>query len=57
MTAKGLKPVTKATYFLISPAFGGRELDTEVLKWAIDLVEDNPKWRLSVQQHNFWKVR
>ncbi len=52
------KPVLKATHHLISPAF---QPDSTVLKedldWCIQLCKENPKWRLSVQQHKLWKVR
>lgn len=47
----------KADYYLISPAFSGDNLNDEDLGWCIRLVQENPKWRLSVQQHKFWGVR
>lgn len=52
------KPVVEAENYLISPAFGsdGR-IDPETLAWCIDLVKQNPTWRLSVQQHKLWKIR
>ena len=43
-------------YKLISPAFSGGALDSKTLHWCISLVKDNPEWRLSVQQHNLWKI-
>tara|TARA_R100000458_G_C8278525_1_gene254879 strand:+ start:906 stop:1520 length:615 start_codon:yes stop_codon:yes gene_type:complete len=51
------KPKIKAKVKIISPAFDAREVPRETLKWCIQLVKDNPEWRLSVQQHNQWKVR
>lgn len=51
------KTVVKADHFLISPAFDGMDVDPRTLQWCIDLVKNNPPWRLSVQQHKFWQVR
>lgn len=51
------RPVIKADYYLISPGFDSHELDRENLEWCIKLVKENPEWRLSMQQHNVWKVR
>lgn len=51
------KPAASAVHYLISPAFDGSELDQRTLKWCIDLIHENPEWRLSVQQHKGWKVR
>lgn len=49
--------ITNCTNFSISPAFEGNELDKETLQWCIDLVKQNPQWRLSVQQHKSLMVR
>jgi organic radical activating enzyme len=51
------KTVVKAQHHLISPAFNGPYLDKETLDWCVNLVKDNPPWRLSVQQHKCWVVR
>ena len=51
------KTVVEAEHYLISPAFNGLELDPTDLDWCIRLVKENPKWRLSLQQHKLWKVR
>ena len=51
------KTVVEAEFKLISPAFNGDLLDWKALEWCIQLVKENPEWRLSVQQHKFWKVR
>lgn len=51
------KTVVQANHYLISPGFDGSELDPRTLAWCIKLVKQNPKWRLSVQQHKAWKVR
>lgn len=49
------KPSCHAEWKVISPAFGA---DTRAnLTWCIELVRQNPEWRLSVQQHKLWSVR
>jgi 7-carboxy-7-deazaguanine synthase len=49
--------VVEADHYLISPAFSGSDYDRRTLDWCIQLVKDNPPWRLSMQQHKLWKVR
>jgi len=44
----------QAAHYLISPAFSGENLDPKTLAWCVGLVQSNPKWRLSVQQHKQW---
>ncbi len=51
------KPRCDALHRLISPAFDGNRLDERALSWCIQLVKENPEWRLSVQQHKTWNVR
>ena len=51
------KTVVEAPNRLISPAFRGLDTDTEALHWCIQLVKDNPAWRLSCQQHKWLNVR
>lgn len=42
----------------ISPAFeADGTLRRETLDWCIEMVQDHPRWRLSVQQHKLWGVR
>jgi 7-carboxy-7-deazaguanine synthase len=49
--------VVHAEHYLISPAFGPQGIDVRNLQWCINLVKDNPDWRLSVQQHKLWGIR
>jgi organic radical activating enzyme len=49
--------VVEADHYLISPAFAGDGLDPRALAWCLRLVEENPTWRLSIQQHKVWGVR
>ena len=51
------KPQCEAQHRLISPAFNGMDLDPAALSWCVDLVKQNPRWRLSVQLHKSWRVR
>lgn len=52
------KTTIKADHHLISPAFNADgTLDSATLNWCANLVKENPKWRLSVQQHKQWGVR
>ena len=49
--------VVEAEHHLLSPAFDGDQVDRRALAWCIRLVRENPRWRLSVQQHKLWQVR
>lgn len=49
--------IVTADHKLISPAFNQNHLDAKTLDWCIQLVRENPEWRLSVQQHKFWGIR
>ncbi len=50
-------PTCKADYYLISPAFDGNAVFKRTMDWCVNLVKENPTWRLSCQQHKFWSVR
>jgi organic radical activating enzyme len=45
------QPKLKADHYLISPLFSATNTDKETLQWCIQLVMDNPQWRLTVQHH------
>ncbi len=51
------KTVVQAKYYLISPAFNGLEPDRAAVDWCVQLVKENPQWRLSLQFHKFWRAR
>lgn len=51
------KPTCKATHQLVSPAFDGWTLDKRAVEWCLQLIKENPEWRLSMQQHKAWNVR
>lgn len=51
------KPTCYAEHKLISPAFDGSEPNVRAMNWCLELIKENPGWRLSVQLHKNWKVR
>jgi len=51
------KPACHATHQLISPAFNGLTIDRKALDWCLQLIKEDPSWRLSVQMHKAWSVR
>lgn len=51
------RTVVEADHYLLSPAFNGSQIDEAALAWCMQLIRDNPQWRLSVQQHKNWRVR
>lgn len=42
---------------LISPTACGDVFNESCIRWCIQLVKNNPDWRLSIQSHKFLKVR
>jgi organic radical activating enzyme len=51
------RTVVQATHYFISPAFDGSHLDNRTLEWCINLVKENPIWKLSLQLHKFMQIR
>ena len=49
-------PLITADNYYISPHSNGRELDAENLKHCINLCLQNPKWKLSIQNHKIWNI-
>lgn len=47
----------KADHYYISPEFNGDYMDVENVKHCIELVKENPGWKLSVQEHKLLKIR
>lgn len=50
------QPSIKADHYFVSPHSDGFEINSENLKYCIELCKQNPQWRLSIQQHKLWKV-
>lgn len=50
------QPKVKAHFYYLSPHSDGFNINSENLKHCIKLCQENPLWRLSVQQHKIWKV-
>jgi len=51
------RPRLKADHYYVSPEFDGDYPNEENIRHCIDLVKENPKWRLSIQEHKFLKIR
>ncbi len=52
------KPRLKATHYWISPAFNADgQLERDTLQWCLRLIEENPKWKLSLQTHKIIGAR
>lgn len=51
-------PQTKvnAQHYLISPATSGLDHDQRTIQWCVELVKQNPIWRLTAQLHKLWEV-
>ena len=49
-------PSIDAKHYFISPHSDGFDINGENVAHCIKLCKDNPKWRLSVQQHKIWNV-
>lgn len=50
------QPSIKAKNYYISPHSDGFTINAENVRHCINLCLDNPKWRMSVQQHKLWNV-
>ena len=49
-------PAIKANHYFISPHSDGFTLNGENLAHCINLVKQNPTWKLSLQMHKVWNV-
>lgn len=50
------EPSVKADHYWISPHSDGWTINSENLQHCIDLCKQNPKWKLSIQQHKVWNI-
>lgn len=50
------QPLIKAKYYWISPHSDGFTINNNNLKHCVNLCLQNPKWKLSVQQHKLWNI-
>ncbi len=50
-------PLIRAKHYLLSPAFKGLEPDPAAIARCVELVKENPRWRLSIQLHKMIGVR
>lgn len=51
------QPKVKADYYYISPEFNGDYPNQANIKHCIQLVKNNPRWKLSIQEHKLLKIR
>ena len=51
------RPKIRADHFYMSPEFEGDYLNIENIGHCIELVKENPSWKLSVQEHKLLKIR
>jgi organic radical activating enzyme len=50
------KPSVKAEHYWLSPHSDGFTINSENVKHCIQLCLDNPKWKLSIQDHKLWNI-
>lgn len=50
------QPSIEATHYYLSPHSDGFAINSENLKHCIELCKQNPKWKLSIQQHKVWRL-
>jgi len=50
------EPSIKALHYWISPHSDGWEINGENVKHCIELCLQNPKWKLSLQNHKIWNI-
>ena len=50
------EPSISALHYWISPHSDGFTINTENLKHCINLCIENPKWKLSIQNHKIWNI-
>lgn len=50
------QPAIEAKYYWVSPHSDGFTINAENLKHCIELCLQNPKWKLSVQNHKLWNI-
>ena len=57
-TRQGIpKPVIASPNHYLSPAASADGVRRENLEWCLNLIEQNPTWKLSVQMHKLWGLR
>lgn len=49
-------PSIRADHYWISPHSDGFTINVENIKHCIELCKQNPKWKLSIQDHKLWNI-
>ena len=47
----------EADYYYLSPAHDGDQIDQAALDHCVRLCLENPRWKLSTQQHKAWRIK
>jgi organic radical activating enzyme len=50
------RPTVKAKHLFLSPVFNGKRLVKENVSHCIELIKENPRWRLSIQLHKLLHI-
>lgn len=50
------QPSIGAEHYWISPHSDGYNINSENLQHCINLCKENPKWKMSIQQHKVWNI-
>lgn len=50
------EPSVKAEHYWLSPHSDGWSINGENLAHCVKLCQENPKWKLSIQQHKIWNI-
>jgi 7-carboxy-7-deazaguanine synthase len=50
------EPSIKAEHYWLSPHSDGWNINSDNLKHCIELCKQNPKWKLSLQNHKIWNI-
>jgi 7-carboxy-7-deazaguanine synthase len=50
------EPSITAKHYWVSPHSDGFTINEKNLKHCIDLCLENPKWKMSIQQHKLWNI-
>ncbi len=57
-TRQGIpKPSLESKFYFLSPAADGGGPQQKNLEHCLQLIDENPEWRLSVQMHKLWSIR
>jgi len=50
-------PMIESEHYYLSPQCDGDKINYKNLEHCINLIKENPTWKLSIQQHKIWKIQ